>query len=76
MRLTNKQTGISFNLNSKEAADFFYMKNDKGEFINHSRDYIIKDTCREISSFKFFLGCIALISLCYASFYLFLYLNY
>lgn len=76
MRLTNKQTGISFNLNPKQTADFFYMKDDKGEYINQFEEYIIQDTCKEISTFKFFLCIIGIISLGYASFYLFLQFNY
>ena len=76
MRLTNKETGISFSLNPKEAANFFYLKNDKGEYINHFNEYIIQDTCKEISTFKFFLGCLGLIALAYGSFYLFLQFNY
>jgi hypothetical protein len=76
MRFTNKHTGSSFNLSPKEAADFFYAKNAKGKFINHSEDYIIQDPKTEISTFKFFLGCLGVLTLCYACFYLFLQFNY
>ena len=76
MKLTNKETGISFSLTSKEAANFFYLKNDKGEYINHFNEYVIQETCSEISTFKFFLGCLGLLALCYCSFYLFLQFNY
>tara|TARA_R110000823_G_scaffold301965_1_gene423056 strand:- start:144 stop:374 length:231 start_codon:yes stop_codon:yes gene_type:complete len=76
MRLTNKNTGNSFNLSIKETKDFFDTKNAYGVKINNSEDYIIKDTCKEISSFKFFLLCFGMIALCYTSFLLFLQLNY
>mgnify|MGYP003142504461 FL=1 len=76
MRLTNKNTGSSFNLSPKEAADFFYAKNGKGQFINDKDDYILKDTCREVSTLKFFLGITAMILLFFTSVYLFFYLNY
>tara|TARA_R110002051_G_C8476679_1_gene460934 strand:+ start:411 stop:641 length:231 start_codon:yes stop_codon:yes gene_type:complete len=76
MRLTEKQTGISFNLTPKESADFFYMKNKDGQFINNFDEYIIQDPKSEISTFKFFLGCLAMLILCYACFYLFLQFNY
>jgi len=76
MRLTNKNTGNSFNLSPKETADFFYAKNGNGEFINSKDDYILKDTCREVSTFKFFITCISLFALCYAALYLYLQFNY
>ena len=76
MRLTNKKTGNSFNLSTKETKDFLETKNAYGIKINNSEDYIIKDTCKDISSFKFFLVCFALVALCYSSFVLFLHLNY
>ena len=76
MRLTNKTTGSSFNLSPKEAAAFFYAKNAKGKFINVSEEYIIQDPKKEISPLKFWLGCMALLALGYASLYLFLQFNY
>jgi hypothetical protein len=44
LKLTNKQTGHSFNLSPKEAADFFCTKNARKEFINPFEKYLIKDT--------------------------------
>tara|TARA_R110000744_G_scaffold269614_2_gene382995 strand:- start:608 stop:844 length:237 start_codon:yes stop_codon:yes gene_type:complete len=76
MRLTNKNTGNSFNLSPKETAYFFYAKNGKGEFINDKDNYILKDTCREVSTLRFFLGCTIMILLFFVSVYLFFYLNY
>tara|TARA_R110000824_G_scaffold108695_4_gene256019 strand:+ start:1521 stop:1751 length:231 start_codon:yes stop_codon:yes gene_type:complete len=76
MLITNKDTGSSFNLSPKEAADFFYAKNAKGKFINQSQDYIIQDPKREVSTLQFFLCCFGLLSLCLGSFLLFLHLNY
>ena len=38
MKITNKHTGFSFNLSEQQAADFFYCKNAKGEYINKSED--------------------------------------
>jgi hypothetical protein len=75
MKLTNKKTGHSFNLSGKGAADFFYAKNAKGEFINNKDHYSInKDN--EISQFKYFITCFSLIALSLASFLLYLHLNY
>ena len=76
MRLTNKNTGISFNLTPKEAADFFCMTDKDGNLINYIEEYERKDTCKEISSLKFYLGMTGLIALCYVSFYLYLQFNY
>tara|TARA_R110002012_G_scaffold39419_10_gene109071 strand:+ start:705 stop:935 length:231 start_codon:yes stop_codon:yes gene_type:complete len=76
MQLTSKKTGNSFNLSGKGAADFFYAKNAKGEFINKSDDYTINDSKNEISQLKFFLGCAGLMALCLGSFLLYLQLNY
>jgi hypothetical protein len=76
MRVTEKQTGISFNLTPKESADFFYMKNKDGEFINNFDEYIIHNPKTEISQFQFYLMIISFIALGYASIYLFLHLNY
>ena len=75
MKLTNKKTGHSFNLSGKGAADFFYAKNAKGEFINKSEDYSINNK-NEISQLKFFLACVGLMALSLASFLLYLQLNY
>ena len=76
MRVTNKNTGLSFILSPKESADFFYAKNAKGEFINPPENYTIKDESKEISQFQFYLMIISFIALGYASIYLFLHLNY
>tara|TARA_R110002012_G_scaffold1424_7_gene6068 strand:+ start:1196 stop:1432 length:237 start_codon:yes stop_codon:yes gene_type:complete len=78
MRLTNKQTGISFRLTPVKALDFFNMKNDKGEYINQLEEYFIdyNENCKEISTFRFFLGMIGILVLAYACFYLFLQWNY
>ena len=76
MKITNKHTGFSFNLNPKETADFFYAKNAKGEFINKSEDYKIEDTYKEISTFRFFLLIVGLVALTYCSLYLYFQWNY
>ena len=76
MKLTNKETGITFTLTPKEAADFFYMKDNKGQFINWKKEYIIDYRDNEISNFKFFLIITSLLALGYASIYLFLQFNY
>ena len=76
MKLTNKETGITFTLTPKEAADFFYMKDNKGQFINWKEQYIIDYRDNEISNFKFFLIITSLLALGYASIYLFLQFNY
>ena len=76
MKLTNKETGITFTLTPKEAADFFYMKDNKGQFINWKEEYIIDYRDNEISNFKFFLIITSLLALGYASIYLFVQFNY
>ena len=76
MKLTNKETGITFTLTPKEAADFFYMKDNKCQFINWKEEYIIDYRDNEISNFKFFLIITSLLALGYASIYLFLQFNY
>jgi hypothetical protein len=63
LKLTNKQTGHSFNLSPKEAADFFCKKNARKEFINPFEKYLIKDTNNEVSKAQFIFCCIALIVL-------------
>jgi hypothetical protein len=64
LRLTNKQTGHSFNLSAKEAADFFCKKNARKEFINPFEKYLIKDTNNEVGKgSQFIFCCIALILL-------------
>jgi hypothetical protein len=50
LKLTNKQTGHSFNLSPKEAADFFCKKNARKEFINPFEKYLIKDTNNEVGN--------------------------
>ena len=76
LRLTNKQTGHSFNLSAKEAADFFCKKNARKEFINPFEKYIVEDVSKEVSTFKFWLCCIALIVLFVASILLLIQVNY
>jgi hypothetical protein len=76
MRLTNKNTGFSFNLNPKETADFFYAKNAKREFINKREDYTLEDNHNEVSTFKFFIGMVGMIILTYCSLYLYFQWNY
>ena len=76
MKITNKKTGHSFNLNPKEAADFFYAKNAKGEFINSNDDYDIDYQENKISDYKFVLTCISLLALSYLSIYYYLQINY
>ena len=76
MKLTNKKTGITFTLTPKEAADFFYMKDNRGQFINWREEYIIHNYDNEISHFKFCLIITSLLALGYASIYLFLQFNY
>jgi hypothetical protein len=63
LKLTNKQTGHSFNLSPKEAADFFCKKNARKEFINPFEKYLIKDTNNEVGKAQFIFCCIALIVL-------------
>lgn len=76
MKLTNKKTGKSFNLSGKGAADFFYAKNARGNYINKVEDYTIDDSKDEISNLKFFLGCVGLFALLFGSAMLHIYLNY
>ena len=76
MKITNKHTGFSFNLNPKETADFFYAKNAKGEYINTRKDYKIEDERNEISTFKFFIAMAGLVALTYCSLYLFFQWNF
>ena len=76
MKITNKQTGHSFNLSGKGAADFFYAKNAKGEYINKTEKYSLNDNSNEISQVKFFLCCASLLALTLGSFLLHLHLNY
>ena len=76
MLLTNKNTGKSFYLNTKEAADFFHAKNAKGLYINSSDDYIVRSTTKEISTLKFMLGCVAVLSVMLSCIYLFFTLNF
>jgi len=76
MKITNKHTGHSFNLNAKEAANFFYVKNSRGEFINTSDDYNIKDDEEIMSKFEFFLLCTSMVGLFIGSILLYIHLNY
>jgi hypothetical protein len=76
LKLTNKQTGHSFNLSPKEAADFFCKKNARKEFINPFEKYLIKDTNNEVGKAQFIFCCIALIVLFVASILLHINLNY
>ena len=76
MKITNKHTGFSFNLSEKQAADFFYCKNAKGEYINKSEDYTVEDERNEISTFKFFIAMAGLVALTYCSLYLFFQWNF
>jgi hypothetical protein len=76
LKLTNKQTGHSFNLSAKEAADFFCKKNARKEFINPFEKYIVEDVSKEVSTFKFWLCSIALMVLFVASILLHIQLNY
>jgi hypothetical protein len=76
LRLTNKQTGHSFNLSAKEAADFFCKKNARKEFINPFEKYTIKDTSNTISTLQFWICSIALILLFISSILLHIQLNY
>ena len=76
LRLTNKQTGHSFNLSPKEGAGFFCRKNARKEFINPFEKYLIKDTNNEVGKAQFIFWCIALIVLFVASILLHIELNY
>ena len=76
MKLTNKNTGQSFYLNTKEAADFFHAKNAKGLYINSSDDYIVRSTTKEITTLKFMLGGVAVLSVMLSCIYLFFTLNF
>tara|TARA_R100001530_G_scaffold96038_2_gene66801 strand:+ start:51 stop:281 length:231 start_codon:yes stop_codon:yes gene_type:complete len=76
MKITNKKTGHSFNLSGKGAADFFYAKNAKGEFINTSENYIVGDTKDKISDFKYYLCLAAMMVLMVSAAFLHIHLNY
>ena len=76
MRVTNKNTGLSFILSPKESADFFYAKNAKGEYINKPENYSFNDKTKEVSQLKFVLCCIGLMGLVISSFLLHIHLNY
>ena len=76
MKITNKKTGHSFNLSGKGAADFFYAKNAKGEFINSIDNYIVNDDSKEISDFKYYLCLASMMFLMVASAFLHIHLNY
>ena len=75
MKITNKKTGHTFNLSPKEAADFFYAKNARGEDINKRQAHTV-ETPHDISNVKFTLACLAMAALCYASVRLYFQLNY
>ncbi len=68
MKIKNIKHGHSFELNAKEAADFFF-KNDYTK-------YQIVDTSKEISNTKFYLTCIGLFALSLGSVLLHIHLNY
>jgi hypothetical protein len=68
MKITNIKSGHSFELNEKEAADFF--------FRNDYRDYEIEDTSKKISDTQYYLACIGLFLLTVGSALLHLHLNY
>ena len=76
MKITNKNTEHSFNLNAKDTESFFNAKNARGKKINKPEDYIIKNDSSEISSFKFFLCCLFLMALVISSILLYIHLNY
>jgi hypothetical protein len=77
MKIINKHTGYSFNLSPKEAADFFYVKNSRGKYINTSDDYdVIEDKKELMSDFKFYLLCIGVVGLFMGSILLHIHLNY
>jgi hypothetical protein len=76
MKITNKHTGHSFNLSPKEVANFFYVKNSRGEFINTSEDYNIHDDKEIMTKFEFFLLCTSMVGLFIGSFLLHIHLNY
>tara|TARA_R100000654_G_scaffold66887_1_gene95312 strand:+ start:430 stop:657 length:228 start_codon:yes stop_codon:yes gene_type:complete len=75
MKITSKKTGHTFYLSKKEAADFFYTKNARGQYINTSEDYTIESE-DNISNFKFYTNIVLLFALGYASLYLYLQFNY
>ena len=76
MKITNKNTGHSFNLSGKAAADFWYSKNARGEYINKHEDYIVGDTSGQISDFKYYLCLAAMMVLMVSSAFLHIHLNY
>tara|TARA_R110002020_G_scaffold101523_10_gene239099 strand:- start:1145 stop:1375 length:231 start_codon:yes stop_codon:yes gene_type:complete len=76
MKITNKNTGDSFNLSGKAAADFWYSKNARGEYINKREDYIVGDTSGQISDFKYYLCLAAMMVLMVSSAFLHIHLNY
>jgi hypothetical protein len=71
VRLTNKNTGHSFRLNSKEL-NFGCLL---GEYINSKDDYSIEEES-EINDIQFYLLTFALIGLSIASFILYIQWNY
>ena len=68
MKITNINNGHSFELNNKEAADFFF----KNDYTN----YQIEDTSKKISDTQYYLACIGLFLLTVGSALLHLHLNY
>ena len=68
MKITNVKNGHSFELNNKEAADFFF----KNDYTN----YTIEDTSNQISNTQFYLACIGLAVLSISSVLLHINLNY
>ena len=68
MKIKNIKYGHSFELNNKEAADFFF-KNDYTK-------YKIEDTSKEISNTQFYLTCIGLAVLSLGSVLLHIHWNY
>jgi len=74
MKIRNTQYGHSFEMNSKQVADFSHSKNARGQFINLNDYEVIEES--KISDTKFYLTCIGLTVLTVASVLLHINLNY
>ena len=73
MKVTHKKYGHSYELNPKQAADFFF-KNDHNNY--DYPDSFKEDTSNQISNTQFYLACIGLAVLSISSVLLHIHLNY
>ena len=77
MKVTHKQYGHSYELNPKQAADFFF-KNDHNnyDYPDSFSPTTNKEDVSQISDTKYYLACIALFILTVASAFLHIHWNY